>query len=52
MRKNGFYWVKYLGNWIIAEWSYRHWYITRTDHQFKDSDFDLIIEHPLTMPEK
>lgn len=50
MRKNGFYWVKYNSNWIVAEWDDDSWALPGAifSPDLKDSNFELIIELPLT----
>ena len=44
IRPGGFYWVKYLGEWLVAEYSgkYGDWGMSFYDHLFKDEDFDII----------
>ena len=32
MRESGFYWVKYGGDWIVAEWYVNYWLITGEEH--------------------
>lgn len=51
MRKNGYYWVKYHGEWIIGEFfgfAWKHHGITR---HYYDEDFDEIDETPITRPQ-
>lgn len=47
LRDEGFYWVKYSDQWIVAEYRERVWYMTETDNYFDDSDFQQIDEHIL-----
>jgi len=45
-RENGYYWVKFQRNWIIAKWDkyYRNWSIMDNDTSFEDFEFDEIDE--------
>ena len=58
-RKNGFYWVKRCGNWIICEWgtfdnhiTEKYWFIPGFETWFNDDDFDEIDENLITRPEQ
>ncbi len=49
MREEGYYWVKYRGNWIVAECPFgTYWWIPGDDYQLNDSDFEEIDEKRLT----
>lgn len=47
-RYAGFYWVKYSGDWVVAEyWEGIHWLMAGTSDVFTDADFEHISELPL-----
>lgn len=43
-RVEGFYWVKYEGEWIIAEYDMNEWYKTGVENFYEDSHLDEIDE--------
>lgn len=48
MREEGYYWVKYQGHWIVANFTFaRYWCIAGDESQFYDSDFESIDEKRL-----
>lgn len=49
MREQGYYWVKYKGKWIIAEWwPNMGWSIAGFIHSREDYDFEEIDEKRIT----
>lgn len=51
MRASGYYWVKYVGKWIVAEWDQgdASWFICGAEEWGDDNRFDEIgikIEPP------
>lgn len=55
-RKAGFYWIKYLGEWVVAEWATPcmavpgGWFNTRNTAEIPEHEIELIHETPLTPP--
>lgn len=49
-REPGFYWVKYEGEWIIADYAFGFWLITGFESSYYDSDFEAIHETRLIPP--
>lgn len=54
-RESGFYWVKYRGYWIVAEWVYSrgydsYWSMTGSSEQYFNDSFTEIIELPIEYP--
>jgi len=45
-RQPGYYWVKYKGNWIVAEWLLNSWWpsCAESDQSWSDDYFDEIDE--------
>jgi len=52
-RKEGYYWVKYSGVWMIALWipELLWWYFAANDHCFDDSELDFISDEPIKTPD-
>lgn len=52
-REGGFYWVKYVDEWMIAEWyaPWGHWQTSQSSKVFHDSDFIEIDERPIVREE-
>ncbi len=50
MRKEGFYWVKYNGDWIIAFYNEteKRFELTMSDDYYRDAEFDNIDDFPIT----
>jgi hypothetical protein len=45
MRHTGFYWVKYKGEWEVAQWFADHWLRLGTEEMITNDDvFELIDE--------
>ena len=46
MREDGFYWVKYCGNWVVAEWwlGFGNWSISGSEDSVLDRELDQIDE--------
>lgn len=47
LRNPGYYWVRFQGGWIIAEWvnqPAQYWQITGSDRMLYDDDFSDISE--------
>lgn len=42
MRSDGFYWVKYRGVWVIAEYTCARWFICGVGDSFLSYEFDEI----------
>ena len=49
-RENGFYWVKWDSEWVVAEWSDSEWGVIWHEYGYPDSEFDEIIEIRLIPP--
>ena len=49
-RLEGYYWVKWQGEWIVAFWDAPVWHHPYRDEEFKDSDFTLISGERLVSP--
>lgn len=49
-RQEGYYWVKMDGDFIIAEWAYKRWYIINYEMDYTDSCFDFINENRIKFP--
>lgn len=49
MREEGYYWVKYNGKWMIAEfWRSGLWWLTGALPHYNEEDFEEIDEKRLT----
>lgn len=50
MREEGYYWVKYGGLWIVAQWqlSNRLWWVCGYEYSVSETDFEEIDEKRLT----
>ena len=48
-REDGFYWVKYSGRFVVAQWvqAWQVWRLTMYGNNFIDEDFDFIGERLL-----
>jgi hypothetical protein len=56
MREPGFYWVKYKGEWVVAQWfehteKVQSWYIINNDYELGDQHFEEIDERRITREE-
>lgn len=54
-RKSGYYWVKYCGEFVVAEYlndSDKSWYMAGVSLSFYDSDFDQINETRILSPDE
>ena len=51
-RESGFYWVKYKGKWIIANWreGCNRWFVTGNDMSFITSEFEKLYNVKLEEP--
>lgn len=51
-RESGFYWIKHVGSWAIADYNsvYDTWFITGSEIDYYDSEFDEILETRLNSP--
>lgn len=51
-RRNGFYFVKYAGEWVVAEWIYDEWFtcgdIKKDGTSPCEQDFEKIYEVPIS----
>lgn len=43
-RENGFYWIKWDGRWLIAEYVQGEWYVTQRLSYLDDTDLEEIDE--------
>lgn len=52
-REPGFYWVKFLGDWEIAEWCsfYEKWYVTGVEDYYLDRELKEIEERRIIREE-
>lgn len=46
-REEGFYWIKYRGRWIVAEWSGYYWWMPMSDSAWIDSELEEIDPTPI-----
>ncbi len=46
-RKNGYYWVRYNGEWIVGEFYSGHWGLTFFSRWLYDKDFTKIDERKI-----
>ena len=46
MREDGFYWVKYCGNWVVAEWwpGFGNWSISGSEDSVLERELEEIDE--------
>jgi hypothetical protein len=51
IRLEGYYWVEWQGEWVVAFWNHRVWWIATRDEEFEDSDFTVITQERLNPPE-
>jgi hypothetical protein len=51
-RKEGYYWVKFKGQWEVANWnsSYSIWKTAGCNYYFRDDEFDEINETQILLP--
>jgi hypothetical protein len=49
-RPEGFYWVKYYGQWMIAEWHECKWIFLGDIGMYTDDSFDKIHEAKIEKP--
>lgn len=49
-RELGYYWVKYEGKWVVAEYYMNKFFGTNWRNGLLDSEFDLINETKLNPP--
>ncbi len=51
-RKEGYYWVKYIGggDWQVAEWTGKCWFMTEDTNSYSDLSFHKINETPIPQP--
>jgi hypothetical protein len=47
-RKKGFYWVRYISVWHVAEWNGNFWKITGATEELDDSFWSKIDEKEIT----
>jgi hypothetical protein len=53
MRQEGYYWVKYKENWIVALCMKTHWFLPGIDKKvYTDSDFSKINENRIHAPDE
>lgn len=52
-RDDGFYWVKYCGNWIVAEWwlGFGNWSIPGSEDSILEKELDEIDERRIVRGE-
>lgn len=50
-RKSGYYWVKYKGFWLIAEYSaiLDKWWLTSVEESFSENEFEEITEKQIEL---
>jgi hypothetical protein len=53
MSEDGFYWVQFYGDWMIAEWDSKDetWSIAGLEHDYRDGQFHEIDERRITRGE-
>jgi len=47
MREQGFYWVKWCGEWKIGEYAQGDWYLTQCLSYLSDADMEEIDENKI-----
>lgn len=59
MRQQGFYWVKWLNNWEVAQWVTHDrdevngtWWMIQNEGLFSDNEFQEINEQRILSPEE
>lgn len=49
-RQEGYYWVRYDGEFEIALWKHNVWYMIESPYKYSDSDFEHINEVRIKQP--
>ena len=47
IRKEGYYWVKYLDAWFVAEYDNGKWYFTGIERSFCECDLEDVKEEKI-----
>lgn len=50
MREKGFYWVYWVDEWLVAQWTGVYWSLPGMDWEFKNEELYEILEIPINLP--